>query len=61
MLPTRFLHPWDVLEMDILDMKVDSSTGNRHLLVVVDRATKFLSAFPLPTKESVGVARSSWS
>ena len=22
MLPARFLHPWDVLEMDILDMKV---------------------------------------
>ena len=57
MLPTRFPHPWDVLEMDILDMKVVSSTGNRYLLVVVDRASKFLSAFPLPTKESVGVIK----
>ena len=57
MLPTCFLHPWDVLEMDILDMKVVPSTGNRYLLVVVDRATKFLSAFPLPTKESVGVSK----
>ena len=38
-------------------MKVVSSTGNRYLLVVVDRATKFLPAFPLPTKESVGVSK----
>ena len=43
--------------MDILDMKVVSNTGNRYLLVVVDRATKFLSASPLPTKESVGVSK----
>ena len=24
MLPARFLHPWDVLEIDLLDMKVTS-------------------------------------
>ena len=57
MLPARFLHPWEVLEMDIQDMKVTSHKGNRYLLVVVDRATKFLSAFPLPTKEALGVSR----
>ena len=57
MLPARFLHPWEVLEMDIQDMKVTSSQGNRYLLVVVDRATKFLSAAPLPTKEALGVSK----
>ena len=38
-------------------MKVVSSKGNRYLLVVVDRASKFLFAFALPTKETVGVSR----
>ena len=57
MLPARFLREWKVLEMDILDMKVVSSKGNRYLLVVVDRASKFLFALALPTKETVGVSR----
>ena len=43
--------------MDIQDMTVTSDKGNRYLLVVVDRASKFLTAFPLPTKEAVGVSR----
>ena len=57
MMPARLLQPWEVLEMDIQDMKVTSDKGNRYLLVVVDRASKFLTAFPLPTKEAVGVSR----
>lgn len=57
MLPARLLQPWEVLEMDLPDMKMASSSGNRYLLVVVDRGTKFLSAFPLPSKEAVGVSR----
>ncbi|CAB1113987.1 unnamed protein product [Ectocarpus sp. CCAP 1310/34] len=57
MLPARFLLPWQVLELDILDTKTVTALGNRYLLVVVDRATKFLFGFPLPTKETVGVSR----
>lgn len=57
MIPARLLQPWEVLEMDIQDMKVTSDTGNRYLLVVVDRASKFLAAFPLPTKQAIGVSR----
>ena len=53
MLPTRFLRAWEVLEMDILGIKSVSSTGIRYPLVVVDRATKFLFAFALPTKETL--------
>ena len=34
-----------------------SDKGNRYLLVVVDRASEFLTAFPLPMKEAVGVNR----
>ena len=47
MLPARFLKPWEVLEMDIHDMGARSEAGNKHLLVVVDRASKFLFACPL--------------
>ncbi|CAB1106551.1 unnamed protein product [Ectocarpus sp. CCAP 1310/34] len=57
MLPARFLRPWDVLELDILDMKTVANSGSRYLLVGVDRATKFLFGFPLKTKERVGVSR----
>ena len=47
MMPARFLRPWEVLEMDIQDLKHESQDGNRYLLVVVDRASKFLFAYPL--------------
>ena len=57
MLPARFLKPWEVLEMDIHDMGARSEAGNRLLLVVVDRASKFLFAYPLPNKKAEGVAR----
>eukprot|EP00752_Nemacystus_decipiens_P012408 g10995.t1 len=57
MLPARFLKGWDVLKVDMVDMKVETPTGNRYILVVVDRATKFLFGFPLPTKETIGVSR----
>ena len=56
-LPARFLKPWEVLEMDIHDMGARSEAGNRHLLVIVDRASKFLFAYPLPSKSAKGVAK----
>ena len=43
--------------MDIQDLKQESQDGNRYLLVVVDRASKFLFAYPLPSKDAVGVSR----
>ena len=57
MLPARFLKPWEVLEMDIHDMGARSEAGNQHLLVIVDRASKFLFAYPLPNKSAEGVAK----
>ena len=57
MLPARFLSPWEVLEMDLQEMRMPSETGNHILLLVVDRATRFPFAFPLPSKEAIGVAR----
>ena len=43
----------EVLEVDIQDMGVKSDAGNKVLLVAVDKASKFLFAFSLPTKEGI--------
>ena len=57
MMPARFLRPCRVLEMDTQDLKLVSPDGNRYPLVVVDRARKFLPAYPFPLKDAVGVSR----
>ena len=57
MLPARFLKPWEVLEMDIQDMGAKSEAGNKHLLVIVDRPSKFLFTYPLPIKTAENVAK----
>ena len=57
MLPSRFLQPWEVLEIDFQDMHRTSASGNRYILLIVDRASKFLFAFPTPTKEAAPVSR----
>ena len=56
MLPARFLKTWEVLQMKIHDMGARSEAGNKHLPVVVDRASKFLFAYPLPNKTAENVA-----
>ena len=43
--------------MDIHDMGARLEAGNRHLLVVVDRASKFRFAYPLPNKTAENVAK----
>jgi IS30 family transposase len=43
--------------MDIHDMGARLKAGNRHLLVIVDRASKFLFAYPLPNNSAEGVAK----
>ena len=48
---------WQVLEMDTQDMGEKSSTGNRYLLLVVDRASKFAFAYRLKTKDAESVAK----
>ena len=57
MMPARLLWPWEVLEIDVQDMKKVSSAGSRYLLVVVDRASRFFFAYPFGSKDYVGVAR----
>ena len=56
MMPGRLVEPWEVLEMGLLKMGASSLAGNEYLLLVVDRASKFPFAFPLPTKKSEDIA-----
>lgn len=57
MLLACFIGPWEVLEIDIQDICKKSGAGNRHLLLVVGRASKFAFAFPPETREADGVAQ----
>ena len=57
LLPARFLKPWEVLEKDIHDMGARLKAGNKYLLIVVDRASKFLFACLLPSKTVQNVAK----
>ena len=56
MLSARFLRRWAVLELDIRNFHQVSSNGNRYLLVVVDRASKFLFGYPLASKGAMEVS-----
>ena len=56
-MPGRAVEPWVTLEVDILSMGTASRTGNKHILLEVDRASRFPFAFPLPSKGTKEVAR----
>ena len=56
-MPGRAVEPWETLEVDILSMGTTSRTGNKHILLAVDRASRFPFAFPLPSKGTKEVAR----
>ena len=43
--------------MDIQDLKKQSQDGNKYLFVAVDRTSKLLFAYPLPSKDAVGGSR----
>ena len=43
--------------MKIHDMRASSEAGNKHLLVIVDRASEFLFAYPLPNKTVENVSK----
>ena len=44
-------HRWERVAMDLLDMSVTTSRGNRYVLVMVDCFTRWTEAFPLPTRQ----------
>ena len=49
-------HRWERVAMDLLDMSVTTSRGNRYILVIVDCFTRWTEAFPLPDKTAQSVA-----
>ena len=53
-------HRWDRVAMDILDMSVTMSKGNRYVLVMVDCFSRWTEACPLPNKTAVAVADGSF-
>ena len=46
----------DRVAMDLLDMSVTSAKGNRYVLVMVDRFSRWTEAGPLPGKTALSVA-----
>ena len=56
-MPGRTVEPGETLEVDILSMGTISRTGNKYILLVVDRASRFPFAFPLPSKGTKKVGR----
>ena len=50
--------PWNhkTLEGDVWSMGTTSRAGNKYVLLVVDRASRFPVELPLPSKETKDVA-----
>ena len=49
-------HRWDRVAMDLLDMLVTTTRGNRYVLVMVDCFSRWTEACPLPDKTAQSVA-----
>jgi hypothetical protein len=55
--PVPVHSPWNHLGIDFIGpISPTSHTGNKYILTVSDYFTKWVAAFPLPTKEASGVA-----
>ena len=49
-------HRWDRVAMDLLDISVTTTRGNRYVLVMVDCFSRWTEACPLPDKTAQSVA-----
>ena len=49
-------HRWERVAMDLLDMSVATTRGNRYVLVMVDCFSRWTEACPLPDKTAHSVA-----
>ena len=57
MMPAKFLRPWEVLELEILELDQETQTRNRCPVGVVDIASTFLFEHPLPLKGGLEISR----
>lgn len=55
--PDRVTRPWEVLEIDLMRVRIIVLANNEYLLLALDMASEFPIVFPLPTKQAEGVAR----
>ena len=49
-MPGRAVEPWETLEVDIFSMETTSRAGNKYVLLVVDRTSRFPFVLSLPSK-----------
>ena len=57
MMPAKFLRPWQVLELDILELDQKSTSQNRYPVGVVDTASTLLFKYPLSLKGDLKISR----
>ena len=49
-------YPNERLQMDVCGPVIESYHGNKYLLVITDRFTKYTKVFPMPNQESRTIA-----
>ncbi|XGW22596.1 hypothetical protein V3C99_005091 [Haemonchus contortus] len=54
--PFLVTKPFEVIGVDVLEVGL-STSGNRYLVVVIDHFSKWLAAYPTPTKSAEDIAR----
>lgn len=57
MIPARAIQPREVIEIYLLSVEVESQSGIKYSLLVVDETSRFPFAYPLPSKQGKGVSR----
>lgn len=56
-LPGRAIQQWEVIEINLMCVGVESLSGEKHSLLVFDKASRLHVAYPLPSKQVEGVVR----
>lgn len=57
MLPSQKNEPWDVLEMNLMDLCLKSLANKECLLPMIGKASRSPFVLLLPSKQAYGVAR----
>ena len=52
LLPARAVEPGGVVKVDLLRIGATSLPGNAHILLAIEKASKFPFAFPIPSKRA---------